>query len=83
MSMVDTVTRTWLPIRPRTWVGVRIQIARGLALRIRALRQGKGWSQERLAEEAEMHRTYLAGIEGAHRNPGRRTARVRVIMSPS
>jgi transcriptional regulator with XRE-family HTH domain len=40
-----------------------------LAVRIRELRRVKGWSQERLAEEASMHRTYLAGIERGLRNP--------------
>jgi transcriptional regulator with XRE-family HTH domain len=43
--------------------------ARPLAQRIRQLRASKGWSQERLAEEAHMHRVYLAGIELAQRNP--------------
>ena len=42
---------------------------RDLAHRIRNLRHQKKWSQERLAEEASMHRTYLAGIERALRNP--------------
>jgi transcriptional regulator with XRE-family HTH domain len=42
---------------------------RELAQRIRELRREKKWSQERLAEEADMHRTYLAGIERALRNP--------------
>jgi transcriptional regulator with XRE-family HTH domain len=45
---------------------------RNLALRIRKLRHDKGWSQERLAEEAQMHRTYLGGIEVARRNPSLR-----------
>ena len=45
---------------------------RDLALRIRSLRQKKGWSQERLAEEAGIHRTYLGGIEIAKRNPSLR-----------
>jgi len=40
-----------------------------LAARLRELRRAKGWSQERLAEEASMHRTYLAGIERSLRNP--------------
>jgi transcriptional regulator with XRE-family HTH domain len=47
-------------------------IVRNLALRIRKLRHDKGWSQERLAEEAQMHRTYLGGIEVARRNPSLR-----------
>jgi transcriptional regulator with XRE-family HTH domain len=45
------------------------QAKRALAERLRELRHEKGWSQERLAEEAGMHRTYLAGIERALRNP--------------
>lgn len=40
-----------------------------LALQLRQLRRDKGWSQEKLAEEADMHRTYLAGIERSLRNP--------------
>ena len=40
-----------------------------LALQLRQLRREKGWSQEKLAEEASMHRTYLAGIERSLRNP--------------
>ena len=45
------------------------RIVRALALRIRELRRAKGWSQEWLAEQASMHRTYLAGIERGLRNP--------------
>jgi len=43
-----------------------------LARRIRHLRTKRGWSQERLAEEAGIHRVYLAGIELAQRNPSLR-----------
>ena len=43
--------------------------AKFLARRIRYLRTKRGWSQERLAEEAGIHRVYLAGIELAQRNP--------------
>ena len=43
--------------------------AKALARRIRHLRMKRGWSQERLAEEAGIHRVYLAGIELAQRNP--------------
>ncbi len=48
------------------------KIVRELAVRIRQLRQTKGWSQEKLAEAAGMHRTYLGGIEVARRNPSLR-----------
>lgn len=44
-------------------------VKRSLALRVRELRRAKGWSQEALAEGADMHRTYLAGIERSLRNP--------------
>lgn len=43
--------------------------AKALARRIRHLRAKKGWSQERLAEEAGIHRVYLSGIELGKRNP--------------
>ena len=43
--------------------------AKALGRRIRQLRDEKGWSQEVLAEKADLHRTYLAGIEAARRNP--------------
>jgi transcriptional regulator with XRE-family HTH domain len=48
------------------------KIVRRFAIRIRSLREQKGWSQERLAEEASIHRTYLGGIETARRNPSLR-----------
>jgi transcriptional regulator with XRE-family HTH domain len=40
-----------------------------LAFQLRRFRREKGWSQEKLAEKASMHRTYLAGIERSLRNP--------------
>jgi transcriptional regulator with XRE-family HTH domain len=33
------------------------------------LRRQKGWSQEQLAFECKMHRTYISGIERGIRNP--------------
>lgn len=45
---------------------------KGLGKRIRQLRQDKGWSQEHLASEAGMHRTYMWGIERGVRNPSLR-----------
>jgi transcriptional regulator with XRE-family HTH domain len=48
------------------------RIVRRLAVRIRELRHDRGLSQERLAEEAGIHRTYLGGIETARRNPSLR-----------
>ncbi len=34
-----------------------------------ALRKSQGWSQEDLAAHAEVHRTYIGGIERGERNP--------------
>jgi transcriptional regulator with XRE-family HTH domain len=39
-----------------------------LGARVRKLRLAKGWSQERLAEEAGLHRTFVGGIERGERN---------------
>ena len=39
---------------------------------MRLLRASRGWSQERLADEAGMHRTYMWGIEQGTRNPSLR-----------
>jgi transcriptional regulator with XRE-family HTH domain len=44
------------------------------------LRKQKGWSQERLAEEARIHRMYLGGIETARRNPSLRNI-VRIALA--
>ena len=41
---------------------------REFANRVRELRAARGWSQERLAEETDLHRTYVGGIERALRN---------------
>jgi transcriptional regulator with XRE-family HTH domain len=41
---------------------------RTLGRRIRALRDRKGWSQERLADEAHIDRSYMSGIERGVRN---------------
>ena len=41
-----------------------------LAHNIRSLRIAKGWSQERLAEQCHLHRTYIGGIERHERNVG-------------
>ncbi len=43
--------------------------ATALGRRIRTLRHAQGWSQERLAEEANLDRSYIAGIEVGVRNP--------------
>ncbi len=38
-----------------------------LAKKIRALRTEKKWSQEELADRADLHRTYISHIENAKR----------------
>jgi len=56
------------------------KIVRNFAVQIRNLRSQKGWSQERLAEEAGIHRVYLGGIETAHRNPSLRNI-IRIALA--
>ena len=36
--------------------------------RVRAIRESAGWSQEDLAEKADLHRTYISGLERGARN---------------
>ncbi len=40
-----------------------------LGTNVRRIRERKGWSQEKLAEMAELDRTYVSGIERGIRNP--------------
>ncbi len=40
-----------------------------LGTNVRRFRERKGWSQEKLAEMAELDRTYISGIERGLRNP--------------
>ena len=37
--------------------------------RVRQLRETRGWTQETLAERANIDRSYIAGIEAGLRNP--------------
>jgi transcriptional regulator with XRE-family HTH domain len=40
-----------------------------LAANVKRLRKARGWSQEALADEAALDRTYVSGIERVVRNP--------------
>jgi transcriptional regulator with XRE-family HTH domain len=46
-----------------------MDIRRRLARNLVRLRGERGWSQEQLADEAGLHRTYVSGIERCVRNP--------------
>lgn len=50
----------------------RIEVSdrqRLVADRIRELREARGWSQEYLAHEAKVNRSYFAVLESGRRNP--------------
>lgn len=40
-----------------------------LGIKVRQLREARGWSQDRLSEETGLHCTYISGIERGVRNP--------------
>ena len=46
-----------------------IDIRRAFGQHLRELRQDKGWTQEKLADKAGMHFTYVGQIERGLRNP--------------
>jgi transcriptional regulator with XRE-family HTH domain len=46
-----------------------MDVRRRVGLNLQNLRREKGFSQEELAHRAEMHQTYLSGIEQGKRNP--------------
>ena len=43
-------------------------VLRLFGIRLIQLRKARGWSQERLAHESDMARSYIGGIERGHRN---------------
>ena len=45
-------------------------VVRKVGRRIRELRQKKAWSQEKLAEEAGLHRTYIGQVERGEKSIG-------------
>ena len=50
---------------PFWWMDVR----KRLAVNMKRLRKERGWSQEALADEAGLDRTYISGIERVVKNP--------------
>jgi transcriptional regulator with XRE-family HTH domain len=45
-------------------------VVRKVGRRIRELRQKKHWSQEKLAEEARLHRTYIGQVDRGEKSIG-------------
>jgi transcriptional regulator with XRE-family HTH domain len=46
-----------------------VDVHERLARNLRRLRQDKKWSQEELAHQADIHRTYISDLERCARNP--------------
>ena len=46
-----------------------MNIRKQVASNVRRIRQDHAWSQERLAFESDVDRTYISGIERGTRNP--------------
>ena len=46
-----------------------MDVRKRLAANMKRLRKERGWSQETLADEAGMDRTYISGIERVVKNP--------------
>ncbi|RZI98563.1 MAG: XRE family transcriptional regulator [Brevundimonas sp.] len=46
-----------------------LDIRKRVGRNTKAIREAKGWSQEELADQAELHRTYVSGVERGIRNP--------------
>ncbi|MES2262861.1 MAG: helix-turn-helix transcriptional regulator [Pseudomonadota bacterium] len=48
-------------------------LTRRFGLAIRQLREGRGWSQERLAEAADLNRSFIGEVERGHAMPSLQT----------
>jgi transcriptional regulator with XRE-family HTH domain len=46
-----------------------MDVRKRVGANVQRLRRGKGLSQEELAYRADIHQTYLSGVEGGKRNP--------------
>lgn len=57
-----------MPSPPTTTKRKRISAREALAANIVALRHARGWSQEALAFECGLHRTFVAHVERQSRN---------------
>lgn len=55
---------------------LNIDILQTLSHNIKLIRKQKNWSQEKLAEMCDLHRTYIGAIERAERNITLRTLEV-------
>ena len=63
MSLIVGRSIVYVQCTSRAWIFVHALAA------TRRLRTDKGWSQERFAFEAGIHRTYVSDIERGARNP--------------
>ena len=45
-------------------------ILRGFGQRVRELRKARGWTQEQLAEAADLHENYISRLETGEQEPG-------------
>jgi len=52
----------------------RDRLLQALGARVKDLREAKSWTQEVLAERADLDRSYIAGIEAGLRNPSVKAA---------
>jgi len=46
-----------------------MNVRKRVGLNVQRLRRGRGLSQEELGHRADVHQTYLSGVEGGKRNP--------------